>query len=254
MASGGISGDVYKSMTQEGSALATATARTSPIRFYAVQAKRALDEALERANPAAAAEIKQARHQWHNSMIIEDLYDEATGKVDPSKLQRIVEREYGSAAKASQKAQSTGQQTDIGKLAQGGTMMGPPKEGDPSFWKKMFAGTMPIAGGVSLADMLHGSSILPTLLSDPSRAAVLAAGGAAGYGAMRGANALMNGPTMMDRLLSSATGQQPSLLRNRLTGMPINPSIPAAQQLYETLNRAGEQRMTPEGYPYVQAQ
>lgn len=254
MSSGGISGDVYKSMTQEGSALATATARTSPIRYYAVQTKRALDEALERANPAAAAEIKSARHQWHNSMILEDLYDESTGKVDPTKLQKIIEREYGSAAMASSKATKTGQEADIGKLAQGGTLMGHAKEDEPGFLKKAFAGTMPIAGGVSLADMLHGTNMLPAILSDPSHATALAGGALAGYGALRGTNALMNSPTMMDRLLAGATGEAPKMLRNRLTMPPINPAIPAMQQLYETLNRAGELRTTPEGYPYLQGQ
>lgn len=255
MSSGGISGDVYKSMTQEGSALASATARTSPIRYYAVQTKRALDEALERANPQAAAEIKAARHQWHNSVILEDLYDEASGKVDPTKLQKIIEREYGSAAGASARATKTGQDADIGKLAQGGTLMGVPKESEPGFLKKAFAGSLPIAGGVGIADMMHGSSVLPQLLfSDPSKAAILGAGAAGGYGATHLLNAALNSRTVMDRLIANALNKQPSLLRNRLTpSPPINPMLPAAQQLYETLNRAGEERTTPEGYPYLQA-
>ncbi len=119
---GTLSGNAYLDLTQKGSSIKNAMARTSPTRQYAVEFKDALDDALQRNNPAQAQDIAQARHQWHNALIAEDNVDPATGLANPRTLLGSVEsgRHYGSAYRASTKATAATDSGDIGTLAVGG--------------------------------------------------------------------------------------------------------------------------------------
>lgn len=232
LAMGRMPGEVYKSMTQRGSALDSAMARTSPIRHYAIQLKSQLDNALERSNPAEAKAIARARHQWHNSIILEDLADETTGTVDPKALLRKVESRrgsggYGSSAKASASAARVGQPGDIGALAEGGANVLTEPAGRMRYHPLGIGGTLAAgsAGGIAAEHVVpyltraweHGGL---TSLAVPG--AALAGAGAAAYGT----HALLSQPWYRNMLLRQAAGAQGRPLAG------VNPLIPPTGYLY----------------------
>lgn len=232
LAYGHISGDLYKSLTQRGSALDQAMARTSPIRHYAIQLKTQLDNALERSNPAEAKAIAQARHHWHNASILEDLADETTQTVDPQALLRKVESGrassgYGSSARASAAATRVGADADIGTLAEGGAnvLTQPAQRMRHS---PLSVGGAAAAGGMAVIGAEHALPYLArawehgglTGLAVP--AAAIGGAGAAAYGT----HALMSQPWYRNMLLDRALGMRGGAFGG------TNPLIPPATYMY----------------------
>lgn len=98
--SGSITGQQYQQLTRRGTALDRATESSNPnIRYYAIQIKSALDDALMRFAPADAADtLKQARKQWWVMKTVEDVAEKApTGHVSPALLMGAVRSASGSS-------------------------------------------------------------------------------------------------------------------------------------------------------------
>lgn len=238
--SGDIKGASYLDLTQKGSAIKNAMSRSSPVRQYAIEFKDALDDALQRNNPAQAQEIGRARHQWHNALIAEQNVmhpgnpNAVEGLANPKTLLGTVKSSghYGSASRASEKAQAAGQSGDIGVLGVGGRAF---LSSGPSGAAHYIA-THPTPAALGLLAAGEGAhAFQEPLMHYLTQAHPYAAAGALGLGAgYAGLGALLNRP-----------GYAGALLRGAVPSLP-NAMVPAATAAYGL-------KMTPDGYPYFGA-
>lgn len=199
--SGTLSGKAYLDLTQKGSALKNNMARTSPTRQYAIELKSAIDDALERHNPAQAKEIAQARHRWHNAVIAEDNVDPTTGLANPKALLRAVEsnRHYGSASMASKKANAAGESGDIGTVALGGKNFLSASPNSPGSFVSHHPGWAGLGAGALLGSEHFLAPIGEHLYHSHPWATALA--GALGAGYAGGGAAIARSPAYTNLLL-----------------------------------------------------
>ena len=228
---GRLNGTTYQNYTQKGGMLANAIDRTSPIRPYAMELRSALDDALERANPQAADDIRLARNQWRNSKLGEDLLGtkggvDENGQVNPKKLFSLVANNYDTTGKATQAAARAGNPVDIGTLAEGANAF-PSQRGAGAFTY----GTLG-AAGLALGGLGHefGPEIGVLAGEHP-----FTTGALAGLGGLYAAGGLLQnaqrGPFGLNAMLRDA--QQPTF-RGSL-------AVPFVNQLYK-----GGQALSPE--------
>lgn len=217
MASGVITGDEYKAFTQKNSELQSILARTHPNRGFGIELNNMLNEALERAAPESAQEIRTARHQLHNSHLLNGMYNEATGKIDFTKLLPAVEGRggYGSAEMASKKAAGAGYSGDIGKLALVGQHLSPHSSTVLHDLGEKATLPLQIAAGDAIASAASAGTVTPGLAQTALFGGTLAAGKA-------GWEKVFNSPWYMNRLMNNAKGRKPFWGINPLTGAAIS--------------------------------
>src|SRR5208282_3703481 len=115
---GDLNGTVYQNLTQRGSALSNAQ-RDPLLGQYANEVRDSLDAALERNGGNEAANIRLARNQYRNSIILDKIKNDETGMVDPNKLFNAVRANYGGTSEASGAASTAGNAVDLGALSGG---------------------------------------------------------------------------------------------------------------------------------------
>lgn len=214
---GTLDGQTFQTLTQKGSALWNAADRTSPIRYNAMQLRDNLYDALQRADPQAAADIVLARNQYRNAVTLEPLEDETTGIANPKKVMSAVKSNYDTTGRASQAATGAANPVDLGVLAEGAqNFIRPSQQG--LHVGPVTAGGLGAAGAVAAEE---GGLPLMHLAAEHPYAA-LAGGGLLGTYGLGGG--LMNTPWGRNLLLMGASRNFPPL---------PNPAIPAAVNLYQ---------------------
>lgn len=208
-----LPGEKYKALTDPTGEVSKAGRRGDSLRPYAIELRGLMDDALERANPQAAAGIREARRKYTNALIAEDSIDPTTGLVDPVRFHKGVATRYPSFSEAD-------------RVNPPGVPLGTLAEGAEKF---------SIAPSRSLRDILHelktnklaaiglgsaaagygagvGSGLGEagrTVLSMATNPSIipLVAGAGAGYVGARGVNALARSPWWTQRMLGQAQGQ-----------------------------------------------
>jgi hypothetical protein len=219
--SGMLDGNAYQKLTQKGGAMYNAMDRTSPVRYPAIQLRNAMDDAIERANPQAADDIRLARNQYRNAMAVEGLENEDDGVVDPKKLYSKIKSSYGGMGQASAAAlNANNAQPDIGVLAGGGRTFD--QGGFNPSMKGLLGGGLGV-GAVAMLGEHEGLPILDTLMSHPVAGPIIA--GALGT-LYAGGGALQNTPIARNILLSGGPG---------FVANPLIPAMSAARS-YKNLS------------------
>lgn len=225
-AQNGISGPIYKNITQKGGLIDNFVSKDA-FKPVAGDAREVLDDAWGRSLPP---DKKAAWDQARGNYKLLDTIDNsmgasgaAEGVYNPKKLLAAVERKYGDVEKAG----------DIGLLARAGQFIEPPGAA-PASAKH---GLLRTAGGLTLAAaagsaagagthvLTHwGPEALSTLMQNPESMTIPALLGIGAYGAGAAVNKAVNSPRATQYMLDIARGvRQPMLQGN-------NPTIPFAVQ------------------------
>lgn len=225
-AQNGISGPIYKNITQQGGLIDNFVSKDA-FKPVASDAREVLDDAWGRTLPA---DKKDAWDKARGNYKLLNTIDAsmggtgaAEGVYNPKKLLPAVERRYGDVEKAG----------DIGMLARAGQFIEPPGAA-PASAKH---GLLRTAGGLTLAAAAGGAAgagghvlthwgpeALSTLMQNPESMTIPALLGIGAYGVGAGVNKAVNSPSATQYLLDVSRGlRQPMLQGN-------NPTIPFAVQ------------------------
>lgn len=207
LGSGEISGEAYQGLTKTGSPLNVAiNSKNSNVSHYAGMIKEALDDALERsAPPHLADKLRSARGQYKAMKTIEDLAEKSpTGDISPALLMTPVRQSYGNMAYG-----GGGDLADLARIGQR-FMKAPPDSGTPL-----------------------GHAALDLIMSP---AALLAAGGGAGY--MYGGDAMdiAKGAALLPATALAARGMT-TLLNRPQAANALLQRLPAAVPLANQLSQ-----------------
>jgi hypothetical protein len=206
-----ITGETLKRMRKGGELGTLLNSTDSTSRYYGARIMGELQQSLARNSPPDMVDLlSRANQQWKNIMIAEGATDEASGKIDPTKLLKATEKHYGtsSAAKAG----------DIGVLAQVADTMikGAPKAAkrDPGFLQNIVHSPYTAAvgaGGLAGEAAEHAGALTEHASAAVPAAALAAAALARGHfhNTVRGTSNLLDRAISGQRSLLSRVSPQP---------------------------------------------